>query len=164
MAKIRHEADSHVTYSYYGTILWQIHSIPGAKLPSSSFGFSGIETIFFSSSMTSSSAIVSNMLCFLASKGAIEQVARVLSKDLGNKGITVNTVSPGPLDTVQFREGKSQKWIDFFSKQSPSNRLGLLEDVAPLVTFLASPAAQWINGQNMRVNGGSGVIYFIHGL
>lgn len=115
----------------------------------------GGRVIFFSSSMTSASAIVPNMLCFLASKGAIEQVARVLSKDLGNKGITVNTVSPGPLDTAQFREGKSQKWIDFFSKQSPSNRLGLPEDVAPLVAFLASPAAQWINGQNMRVNGGS---------
>ena len=107
-----------------------------------------------------SSAIVPNMLCFLASKGAIEQISRVLSKDLGNKGITVNTVSPGPLDTTQFREGKTQRWIDFFSRQSPSNRLGLPEDVAPLVAFLASPAAQWINGQNLRVNGVSVVVTF----
>jgi 3-oxoacyl-[acyl-carrier protein] reductase len=99
------------------------------------------------------------MLCFLASKGAVEQISRVLAKDLGAKGITVNTVSPGPLDTAQFREGKSQKWIDFFSKQSPSNRLGLPEDVAPLVAFLSSPAAQWINGQNIRVNGVS-LIFF----
>lgn len=100
------------------------------------------------------------MLCFLASKGAVEQISRVLAKDLGAKGITVNTVSPGPLDTAQFREGKSQKWIDFFSKQSPSNRLGLPEDVAPLVAFLSSPAAQWINGQNIRVNGVS-LIFFL---
>lgn len=99
------------------------------------------------------------MLCFLASKGAVEQIARVLAKDLGAKGITVNTVSPGPLDTAQFREGKSQKWIDFFSRQSPSHRLGLPEDVAPLVAFLASPAAQWINGQNIRVNGVSNTFF-----
>ena len=52
-----------------------------------------------------------------------------------------------------FREGKSQKWIDFFSKQCPSNRLGVPEDVAPLVAFLSSPAVQRINGQNIRVNG-----------
>ncbi|KAF8626012.1 hypothetical protein AX17_006735 [Amanita inopinata Kibby_2008] len=125
------------------------------KAASSFLPTPGGRVIFFSSSMTGASTIVPNMLCFLASKGAIEQVSRVLAKDLGSRGVTVNTISPGAMDTTQFREGKSQKWIEFFSKQSPSNRLGVPEDVAPLVAFLASPAAQWINGQNIRVNGGS---------
>ncbi|KAF8682090.1 hypothetical protein AX14_004393 [Amanita brunnescens Koide BX004] len=140
--------DAHIDFNVKAPLFF-------VKAASSYLPSPGGRIIFFSSSMTDTPAIIPNMLCFLASKGAIEQIARVLAKDLGAKGITVNTVSPGPLDTAQFREGKSQKWIDFFSKQSPSNRLGLPEDVAPLVAFLSSPAAQWINGQNIRVNGGS---------
>ncbi len=87
------------------------------------------------------------------SKGAIEQVSRVLAKDLGARGMTVNTVSPGPVDTALFRAGKPQKVMDFIASQNPNNRLALPEDIAPMVAFLASPAAQWVNGQNIRVNG-----------
>ena len=47
------------------------------------------------------------------------------------------------------------------TQQSTSNRLGLLEDVAPLVAFLSSPAVQWINGQNIRVNGVSLICFFV---
>ena len=65
----------------------------------------------------------------------------------------MNTISPGPIDTPQFREGKPQSIIDSIAKQSPSRRLGDPEDVAPIVGFLASPAAQWINGQNIRIDG-----------
>jgi len=98
-------------------------------------------------------AVTPNSLVYLATKGAIEQISRVLAKDLGTRGITVNTVSPGPVDTPQFREGKAQNIIDSISRQSPSKRLGEPEDIAPIVGFLASQAAQWINGQNIRVNG-----------
>ena len=98
-------------------------------------------------------AVLPNALCYVASKGAIEQISRVLAKDLGRKGITVNTFSPGPVDTALFRAGKPPQVIDMIASQSPNNHLGLPEDIAPLVTFLASPAAQWINGQNLRVNG-----------
>ncbi|KAJ6471724.1 hypothetical protein C8R47DRAFT_1297003 [Mycena vitilis] len=69
-------------------------------------------------------------------------------------GASVNTVSPGPVDTPLFREGKPQGVIDFIAKLAPSGRLGEVDDIAPVVSFLASPAAQWINGQNIRVNGG----------
>lgn len=98
-------------------------------------------------------AITPNSLCYLATKGAIEQIARVLAKDLGSKGITVNTISPGPIDTPQFRGGKSQNIIDSIAKQCPAKRLGDPEDVAPVIAFLVSPAAEWINGQNIRVDG-----------
>ncbi|KIM41138.1 hypothetical protein M413DRAFT_19120 [Hebeloma cylindrosporum] len=114
----------------------------------------GGRIIFFSSSLTAASSVTPNALCYLATKGAIEQISRVLAKDLGTRGITVNTISPGPVDTPMFREGKPQNIIDSIAKQSPSRRLGEPDDIAPLVGFLASQAAQWITGQNIRVNGG----------
>jgi 3-oxoacyl-[acyl-carrier protein] reductase len=77
----------------------------------------------------------------------------VLAKDLGSRGITVNTISPGPVDTPQFREGKPQSVLDSIAKQNPSRRLGEPDDIAPIVAFLGSQAAQWITGQNIRVNG-----------
>lgn len=67
----------------------------------------------------------------------------------------MNTFSPGPVDTELFRAGKPQHVIEMIAGQNPNNRLGLPEDIAPLVAFLASPAAQWVNGQNLRVNGAS---------
>lgn len=94
-----------------------------------------------------------NALCYVASKGAIEQISRVLAKDLGRNGITVNTISPGPVDTTLFREGKPPHVIAAIAEQNPNNRIGLPEDIGPLVAFLSSPAAQWINGQNLRING-----------
>ncbi|KAF9564201.1 NAD(P)-binding protein [Agrocybe pediades] len=115
----------------------------------------GGRIIFFSSSLTSSSSVTPNALCYLATKGAIEQISRVLAKDLGSRGITVNTVSPGPVDTPAFREGKSQSVIESIAKQSPSRKLAEPDDISPIVGFLASSAAQWINGQNIQVNGGS---------
>ncbi|EDR03622.1 uncharacterized protein LACBIDRAFT_306995 [Laccaria bicolor S238N-H82] len=113
----------------------------------------GGRIIFFSSSLTTASTILPNSLCYLATKGAIEQISRVLAKDLGSRGITVNTISPGPVDTPLFREGKPHNVIEAIAKQNPSRRLGEPDDIAPLVGFLASQAAQWINGQNIRVNG-----------
>ncbi|KAF8219763.1 NAD(P)-binding protein [Tricholoma matsutake] len=114
----------------------------------------GGRIIFCSSSLTGSTTLLPNALCYVASKGAIEQISRVLAKDLGRKGLTVNTFSPGPVDTELFRAGKPQHVIEMIAGQNPNNRLGLPEDIAPLVAFLASPAAQWVNGQNLRVNGG----------
>jgi len=98
-------------------------------------------------------------LTYLASKGAIEQICRVLAKDLGSRGITVNTVSPGPVDTPLFREGKPPQVIEAISKQNPNNRLGTPEDIAPIITFVASPAAQWVNGQNIFTNGVSALTF-----
>ncbi|KAJ6622517.1 hypothetical protein B0H10DRAFT_888166 [Mycena sp. CBHHK59/15] len=114
----------------------------------------GGRVIFFSSSLTSASVVTPNALVYTASKGAIEQISRVLAKDLGARGITVNTVSPGPVDTPLFRDGKPQQVIDFIANLNPNRRLGETDEIAPLVAFLASPAARWINGQNIRVNGG----------
>jgi len=115
---------------------------------------SGGRIIFLSSSVTGHSGIGPNYLIYAMSKGAVEQMSRVLAKDLGSRSITVNTVSPGPVDTALYREGKSQQLLDLIAGMHPPKRIGQPEEVAPIVAFLASPAAQWINGQNIKVNGG----------
>jgi len=68
----------------------------------------------------------------------------------------VNTVSPGQLDASLFREpnSKTPATIGSIVRQSSSRRLVGPEDIAPIVAFLASDAAQWINGQNIQVDGG----------
>jgi len=90
---------------------------------------------------------------YAATKGAVEQLTRSLSKELGARGITVNAVSPGPTETELFLDGKTPEQIDFFSKQSAFGRLGKPQDIADIVAFLASEESRWISGQNIRANG-----------
>ncbi|KAJ6460718.1 hypothetical protein DFH09DRAFT_1255062 [Mycena vulgaris] len=68
--------------------------------------FAGGRIIFFSLGITASSSVAPATLVYTASKAAIEQISRILAKDLDTKGITVNTISLGPVDTLLFREGK----------------------------------------------------------
>lgn len=91
-----------------------------------------------------------------ATKGAVEAMTRVLAKELGSRHITVNAVAPGPVATELFLEGKSQELIDRLVKIIPLGRIGEVEDIAPIVAFLASPESGWINGQTIRANGGIG--------
>ncbi|KAJ3196544.1 hypothetical protein HK101_008553 [Irineochytrium annulatum] len=114
----------------------------------------GSRVIFFSSSLTSASTVTPNYALYNATKGAVEQLSRTLAKDLGKKGICVNTVSPGPTATELFKDGKSQQQLDFFAGLSPFGRLGEPADIASVVSFLAGPDSAWVSGQNIRVNGG----------
>lgn len=59
----------------------------------------------------------------------------------------------GPIDTELFRNGRTEQQIKFVENLHPMKRLGHPDDIAPLVSFLVSPGAAWINGQNIRVNG-----------
>jgi len=113
----------------------------------------GGRVIFFSSSLTISSTITPEYLVYIATKGAVEQLTRVLSKDLGQRQITVNTVSPGPTATPLFKEGMNEQRTQFLSNLSPMKRLGESEDIASVVAFLARDDSQWVSGQNIRVNG-----------
>ena len=90
-----------------------------------------------------------------ATKGAVEQLARFLAHELGPRGVTVKTVSPGATETEQFREGKSEDVIHKLAEMSAFKRLGRVDDIADVVAFLASEEARWVTGQNIRVNGGT---------
>lgn len=113
----------------------------------------GSRIIFFSSSLTRFSMIPANYLIYAGTKGAIEQFARVLAKDLGAKGITVNTVSPGPINTEMFTGDKTEDQIKFFANMHPPKRIGEPTEIANVVAFLAGPDSTWVNGQNIPVNG-----------
>ncbi|RZK38166.1 MAG: SDR family oxidoreductase [Pedobacter sp.] len=90
---------------------------------------------------------------YAATKSAVEQLTRVFSKEIGARGITINTVSPGPTNTELFIKGKPQQAIDGAKSLSPFNRLGEPEDIAGVVAFLVSDGAKWISAQNIGVNG-----------
>jgi 3-oxoacyl-[acyl-carrier protein] reductase len=91
---------------------------------------------------------------YAASKAAVEQLTRVFSKEVGNRGINVNSISPGPTNTELFIKGKSKETIDFLASLSAFNRIGEPSDITGLVLFLASDDAKWITAQNFGVNGG----------
>lgn len=83
----------------------------------------------------------------------MEQMTRVLAKDLGTRGINVNSIAPGPVDTDLFRNGKSEQLIKFFENLHPQKRIPQAEEIAPIVAFLSRDEAGWVNGQTIFVNG-----------
>lgn len=91
---------------------------------------------------------------YSATKAAVEQMTRVLAKEAGAKGITVNCVLPGPMNTELFLKGKSEETIRNISGLSAFNRIGEVDDILPVILFLAGNDSQWITGQNIGVNGG----------
>ena len=91
---------------------------------------------------------------YAATKGAVEQLTRVFAKEIGSRGITVNSISPGPTNTELFLEGKSEETIQRLAAMSALGRIGETEDIAKVVLFLASEEAAWVTGQNIGVNGG----------
>jgi 3-oxoacyl-[acyl-carrier protein] reductase len=108
--------------------------------------------INFSSSTTA--LMLPTYSAYVATKGAVEQLSHVLAKELGPRGITVNVVSPGPIDTELFSQGKTEQDKQRFAQMAALGRLGRPEDIADLVAFLAGEEARWVTGQNIRANGG----------
>jgi len=88
------------------------------------------------------------------SKGAVEQFGAVAAKELGARGITVNTVSPGATDTELLRSTNSPESLEMAAAMTPLGRLGQPADVADVVAFLAGPDGRWMTGQNLRAGGG----------
>jgi 3-oxoacyl-[acyl-carrier protein] reductase len=88
---------------------------------------------------------------YLGSKGAVEQFVRALAWELGERGITVNAVSPGPTDTDMMQD----RYRDAAAAKSPFNRIGNPDDLADVVVFLASDAGRWVTAQNIGAGGGA---------
>lgn len=85
-------------------------------------------------------------------KSAIEQFSACLAKEVGDRGITVNTVSPGVTDTDGLILDEAE--VNQLIAQTPLGRLGQPQDVANVVAMLVSDDAHWITGQSIRANGG----------
>ncbi len=112
----------------------------------------GGRIINISSSVTR--VLMANYGPYSATKGAVDQITRVLAKELGPRGISVNAISPGPTDTELFRKGKTQEQIDGFAQATALGRIGRPEDIADAVALLVAEEAGWISGQNICANGG----------
>jgi 3-oxoacyl-[acyl-carrier protein] reductase len=91
---------------------------------------------------------------YTATKAAIEAMTRIAAKELAPRGITVNAVAPGPIETEMFFAGKSEAQVEAITRMIPLGRLGRPDEIAAVVEFLASPDGGWVNAQTVRTNGG----------
>ncbi len=89
-----------------------------------------------------------------AVKGALEVLVRYLGAELARDGINVNAVCGGPIDTDSLRSAPDYAQLEDESRRRPSARMGVPEDIAPVIAFLMSQDANWIRGQVIVVDGG----------
>ena len=92
---------------------------------------------------------------YSASKAGIIAFTRTLAKEVGSRGITVNAIAPGFIDTDMTRQ-LEEKWIEYLKSRTSLGFLGMPEDIAEAVAFLASDKAGYITGHILGINGGMG--------
>ena len=98
-----------------------------------------------------------NTAAYATSKAAIDALSTVLAGELGPKGIRVNAVAPGMIDTSRMDDvPRGEVWDRGVKAQIPRGRAGTGEDIAHMVVFLCSEQAAWITGQTFYVDGGHG--------
>ena len=93
------------------------------------------------------------LTAYSATKGAVKMFTQGLSREVGRRGITVNNVQPGPIDTDM--NPASGEWAAPQVANTALNRYGKVDEVAALVAFVASPEAAYITGANLTVDGGT---------
>jgi 3-oxoacyl-[acyl-carrier protein] reductase len=93
------------------------------------------------------------LVSYSATKGAIKMFTQGLSREVGGRGITVNNIQPGPIDTDL--NPAAGEWAVPQKANTALNRYGTVDDVAALVAFVASPEASYITGANLTVDGGT---------
>lgn len=98
----------------------------------------------------------SGEVVYSGTKGAVISFGKALARETASKGITVNTVCPGPTDTPLLDQvaNLSQNMYDSMAKAVPMKRIGTPDDVAPAVVFFTSDGAAFITGQTLSVSGG----------
>ena len=99
-------------------------------------------------------AFTGNYALYAGSKAPLEDFTRALAKEINGKGVTVNTLCPGPIDTNFFHEQENEQTVAYLKAASVENRLGTIEDIVPIIKFVASEEARWTTGQTLFVNGG----------
>src|ERR1700682_29641 len=100
-------------------------------------------------------AAVGNLSVYAATKGAIDTLVKYFAAALGPRGIRVNAIAPGVIDTDMSTFAKTDEGKTFVLGMQALKRIGQPADVGPVVAFLASDAARWITGDTIRVDGGS---------
>jgi len=90
---------------------------------------------------------------YSATKGAVKIFSQALSRELGSRGITVNNVQPGPIDTDL--NPASGEWAAPQKANTALDRYGSVDEVAALVAFVAGPESSYITGANLTVDGGT---------
>jgi NAD(P)-dependent dehydrogenase (short-subunit alcohol dehydrogenase family) len=96
-------------------------------------------------------------VAYCSSKAAIVMLTKCLAQEYASKGIRVNAVLPGPIDTPLLRKAfASKKEMESYKKLNPMKKIGKPEDVANVVLFLASENAQYVTGGLYSVDGGEG--------
>jgi 3-oxoacyl-[acyl-carrier protein] reductase len=93
------------------------------------------------------------LAAYSATKGAVKMFSQSLSREVGSRGITVNNVQPGPIDTDL--NPAAGEWATPQKAVTALNRYGRVEEVAALVAFVASPESAYITGANLTVDGGT---------
>jgi NAD(P)-dependent dehydrogenase (short-subunit alcohol dehydrogenase family) len=99
-------------------------------------------------------ATTANYSVYAGSKAPLEDFTRALALEIGSRGITVNTIAPGPVDTSFYHGQETAESAANAARRVPAQRLGKIEDIVPLVAFLASPQSHWITAQTIFINGG----------
>jgi 3-oxoacyl-[acyl-carrier protein] reductase len=90
---------------------------------------------------------------YAAAKAGLIGFTRAVAREVASRGITVNAVAPGFIET-DIIKGMTAEAVEWAKGQIPLGRMGVAQDIAPLVAFLASPAASYITGQCIHVDGG----------
>jgi 3-oxoacyl-[acyl-carrier protein] reductase len=93
------------------------------------------------------------LAAYAATKGAVKMFAQSLSREVGNRAITVNNIQPGPIDTDL--NPAAGDWAAPQKANTALDRYGSVDEVAALVAFVASPEAAYITGANLTVDGGT---------
>src|SRR5690606_25382914 len=96
---------------------------------------------------------------YSAAKGAIEILTVYLAKELGHRGITANAVAPGAIET-DFLGGAVRDIADYntaFAAMTALGRVGLPDDIGPMIARLLGAESRWVDGQRIEVSGGQSI-------
>lgn len=115
----------------------------------------GSTIIFISTDLTEASSVSPELLLYVSTKGALNQMVRILARDLAREGIRVNAISPGATNTELFRNAMSDEQVRIIASQNPYGKIGEPYDVAAAVGMLWGKDSSWVTGQVLMVNGGS---------
>ncbi len=116
---------------------------------------SGSHVVLISTSLSSIPVVAPNYLLYVSTKGAIEQMTRLLSKDRARRGVSVNAIAPGPFGTDLFYKGKPESVLKMIAGLRPHNRIGTAKEIADAIVDLSREGIRWVTGQVLRVNGGA---------